>query len=65
MGGQIVETQMGQHLKTPAPDMALDNESRCPAQGCATSRMQQWASKRVIKFEATERKEKGLPPHKV
>jgi hypothetical protein len=26
MGGQVVEAQMGQHPKTPAPDMALDNE---------------------------------------
>ncbi len=31
----------------------------------AASRMQQRASKRVIEFEAIERKEKGLPPHKV
>jgi hypothetical protein len=27
--------------------------------------MQQWASKRAIEFEATKRREKGLPPHKV
>ncbi len=26
MGGQVVEAQMGQHPKTQAPDMALDNE---------------------------------------
>jgi hypothetical protein len=67
MGGQVVEAQMGQHPKTPAPDMALDNEIEADAQlkVLARSRMQQRASKRVIEFEATERKEKGLPPHKV
>jgi len=27
--------------------------------------MQQRASKRAIEFEATKRREKGLPPHKV
>ncbi len=50
-----------------APDMALDNEIEVDAQlkvgaGC---RMQQRASKRAIEFEAQERKEKGLPGHKV
>jgi len=50
-----------------APDMALDNEIEVDAQlkvraGC---RMQQRASKRAIEFEAQERKEKGLPCHKV
>jgi hypothetical protein len=67
MGGQVIEAQMGQHPKTPAPDMAWDNEIEVDAQFkvLAGSRMQQRASKRVIEFEATERKEKGLPPHKV
>ncbi len=67
MGGQVVEAQMGQHPKTPTPDMALDNEIEADAQlkVLVASRMQQRASKRVIEFEATERKEKGLPPHKV
>jgi hypothetical protein len=47
--------------------MALDNEIEVDAQlkVLAENRMQQRASKRVIKFEATERREKGLPPHKV
>jgi hypothetical protein len=54
MGGQIVE-------------MALDNEIEIDARlkVLAESRMQQRASKRAIEFEATERREKGLPPHKV
>jgi hypothetical protein len=67
MGGQVVEAQMGQHPKTPAPNMALDNEIEANAQlkVLAGSRMQQRASNRVIEFEAIKRKEKGLPPHKV
>jgi hypothetical protein len=38
---------MGQHPKTPAPDMALDNEIEVDAQFkvLAASRMQQRASK--------------------
>ncbi|CAM6041988.1 unnamed protein product [Sphagnum compactum] len=50
-----------------APDMALDNEIKVDAQlkVFAKSRMQQRASKRAIEFEAQERKEKGLPGHKV
>ncbi len=50
-----------------APDMALDNEIEVDAQlkVFAESRMQQRASKRAIEFEAQERKEKGLPGHKV
>jgi hypothetical protein len=56
MGGQIVEAQMGQHPKTTAPDMALDNEIEADAQlkVLAASRTQQRASKRVTEFEATE-----------
>ncbi len=67
MGGQVVEAQMGQHPKTQAPDMALDNEIEVDAQFkvLAESHMQQRASKWVIEFEATKQKEKGLPPHKV
>ncbi len=47
--------------------MALDNVIKVDAQlkVLAESRMQQRASKRAIEFEATKRKEKGLPPHKV
>ncbi|CAN5964797.1 unnamed protein product [Sphagnum jensenii] len=50
-----------------APDMALDNETEVDAQlkVFAESRMQQRASKRALEFEAQERKEKGLPGHKV
>jgi hypothetical protein len=50
-----------------APDMALDNEIEVDAQVkvFAESRVQQRALKRAIEFEATERKEKGLPGHKV
>ncbi len=57
---------MGQHPKRQALDMALDNEIEADAQFkvLAESRMQR-ASKRAIEFEATERREKGLPPHKV
>ncbi len=67
MGGQVVEAQMGQHPKTQAPNMALDNEIEVDAQlkVLVESHMRQRASKRAIKFEATERREKGLPPHKV
>jgi hypothetical protein len=67
MGGQVVGAQMGQHPKTQALDMALDNEIEANAQlkVLAESRMQQQASKRAIEFEATKRREKGLPPHKV
>jgi len=56
MGGQVVEAQMGQHPKTQAPDMALDNEIEVNAQlkVLAESRMQQRASKQVIEFEAIE-----------
>jgi hypothetical protein len=58
---------MGQHPKTQALDMALDNEIEADAQlkVLVESRVQQRASKRAIEFEATERREKGLPPHKV
>jgi hypothetical protein len=58
---------MGQHPKTQALDMALDNEIEVDAElkVLAESRMQQRASKRAIEFEATKRREKGLPPHKV
>jgi hypothetical protein len=58
---------MGQHPKTQALDMALDNEIEVDAQlkVLAKSRMQQRASKRAIEFETTEQTEKGLPPHKV
>jgi hypothetical protein len=50
-----------------APGMALDNEIEVDAQlkVFTESRMQQRASKRAIEFEAQERKEKGLPSHKV
>jgi hypothetical protein len=50
-----------------APDMALDNEIEVDAQlkVFTESRMQQRATKRAIEFEAQERKEKGLPGHKV
>jgi hypothetical protein len=50
-----------------APDMALDNEIKVDAQlkVFLESCMQQQALKRAIEFEATERKEKGLPCHKV
>jgi hypothetical protein len=56
MGGQVVEAQMGQHPKTQAPDMALDNEMDVDGQlkVLAESCMQQRASKRTIEFEATE-----------
>jgi hypothetical protein len=45
----------------------MDNEIEVDAQlkVLAKSRMQKQASKRAIEFEATERREKGLPPHKV
>jgi hypothetical protein len=67
MGTQVVEAQMGQHQKTQALDMALDNEIEVDAQlkVLAKSHMQKRASKQAIEFEATERREKGLPPHKV
>ncbi len=67
MGGQVVEAQMGQHPKTQAPNMALDNEIEVDAQlkVLAESCMQQWVSKRAIEFEAIEQREKGLPPHEV
>jgi len=47
MGGQVVEAQMRQHPKTPAPNMALDNEIKVDAQlkVLARSHMQQQASK--------------------
>jgi hypothetical protein len=47
MGGQVVEAQMGQHPKTQAPNMALDNEIEVDAQlkVLAESRMQQRVSK--------------------
>jgi hypothetical protein len=32
MGRQVVEAQMGQHPKTQAPDIALDNEIKVDAQ---------------------------------
>ncbi len=50
MGGQVVEAQMGQHPKTQATDMALDNEIEVHAQFkvLAESRMQKRASKRAI-----------------
>ncbi len=56
VGRQVVEAQLGQHPKTHAPDMALDNEIEVDAQFkvLAKSRMQQRASKRAIKFEATK-----------
>ncbi len=43
MGGQVVEAQMGQHPKTQASDMALDNETEVNAQFkvLAESRIQQ------------------------
>jgi len=67
MSRQVVEAQMGQHLKTQAPYMALDNEIDLNVRFkvLAESRMQQQASKRAIEFEATEQREKGLPIHKV
>ncbi len=66
-GRQVVEAQMGQHPKTQALDMALDNEIEVDAQlkVLAKSCMQQRASKRAIEFETVEQREKGLPPHKV
>jgi hypothetical protein len=47
---------MGQHPKTQAQYMALDNEIEVNARlkVLAESRMQQRASKRVIEFEATK-----------
>ncbi len=47
IGRQVVEAQMGQHPKTQAPNMALDNEIEVDAQVkvLAESRMQQRASK--------------------
>jgi hypothetical protein len=56
MSRQVVEAQMGQHLKTQAPYMALDNEIEVNVQlkVLAESRMQQQASKRAIDFEAIE-----------
>jgi cytidylate kinase len=50
-----------------APDMALDNEIEVDAhvKVFVESRVQQRALKRAIEFEATKRKEKGLPGHKV
>ncbi len=47
IGAQVVEAQMGQHPKTQAPDMALDNEIEVDAQFkvLAESHMQQRASK--------------------
>jgi hypothetical protein len=50
MGGQVVEAQMGQHPKTQASDMALDNEIEEHAQlkVLAESHMQKRASKRAI-----------------
>ncbi len=58
---------MGQHPKTQALDKALDNEIEVDARlkVLAESCMQQRASKRTIEFEAIERREKDLPPHKV
>ncbi len=55
MGKQVVEAQMGQHPKTQAPNMALDNEIKLDARlkVLAKSHMQQWASKRAIEFETT------------
>jgi len=52
---QVVEAQMGQHPKTQAPYMALDNEIEVDARFkvLAESRMQQRASKRAIEFETT------------
>jgi hypothetical protein len=46
---------MGQHPKTQAPYMALDNEIEVDARFkvLAESRMQQRASKRAIEFETT------------
>jgi hypothetical protein len=67
MSRQVVEAQIGQHLKTQAPYMALDNEIEVNVwfKVLAESRMQQQASKRAIEFEATKQREKGLPIHKV
>jgi len=67
MSRQVIEAQMGQHPKTQAPYMALNNEIEVNVwlKVLAESRMQQRASKRAIEFEATKRREKGLPPHKV
>jgi len=67
MSRQVIEAQMGQHPKTQAPYMALDNEIEIDVRlkVLAKSCMQQWASKRATKFEAIERREKGLAPHKV
>jgi len=64
---QVIEAQMGQHPKTQAPYMALDNEIEVDVRlkVLAESHMQQRASKRAIEFETIERREKGLPPHKV
>jgi hypothetical protein len=47
--------------------MALDNETEVDVRlkVLAESCMQQRASKQAIQFEVTERREKGLPPHKV
>jgi len=52
---QVVEAQMGQHPKTQAPNMALDNEIKLDARLkiLAKSHMQQWASKLAIEFETT------------
>jgi hypothetical protein len=56
VGGQVIKAQMGQHPKTQAPDIALDNETEVDAQFnvLAESHMQQQASKRTIAFEVTE-----------